>query len=67
MKRRKLIAGVVAATVAGALATMGLGAPAGGVPSVRGVTSSEIKVAGLVQLSQFFKTRVEAGIHARFA
>ena len=67
MKRRRLIAGVVAATVAGALATMGLGAPAGGVPSVRGVTSSEIKVAGLVQVSQFFKSRVEAGIKARFA
>jgi ABC-type branched-subunit amino acid transport system substrate-binding protein len=66
--RRRWIGTIAVVAVAGAFASTGaLTGPAGArVGGVRGVTASEIRVAGLAQTSQFFENRIKAGANARF-
>jgi len=57
----------VVATTAVLVAAASIPVAGASVPTgSRGVTSDSIKVAGVVDASQFFKDRVEAGINARF-
>jgi len=65
VKRMRLVAVVVAAALCTALVSTGV-TGAGAQGSVRGVTDTEIKVAGLVQASQFASADVEIGAKAAF-
>ncbi len=70
MKRRKWVATGATLAVVGAFASMGIAATsvpgAGAQSSVRGVTATQINVAGLSQQSQFSASELKTGATARF-